>query len=419
MRDRTNSSIRLDYLGIESRNSTPVLAVETKRPRDMLPIDTRTGERPTHERAVAQLIAEGIKNPSRLGGEWADWVSKLGDYLHGIQAGSGIWPRRAVVTNGHWLVIFEDPAGTFADNGIPDPKRVTVIPDLRQLSLEANRIFDLLAYQNLIDDVGPLTPSQLPFRVQREGVKRIMFGTRVSCGSKSGWLKTEPTIYVQPMLFVNTSTSGWFRILENDAHFEHELPDRPEELKAHFAACENCAQQLLASLVRAYGFDADDLEQATLEEHFAADDCFGTLKPVTALAEAGRQNIRAFEVVTGKQTHFLLRRPRQEVCPYHEFAKANRKGYGATSNEVTPRNRVQERTFFCSGSQYHCAHRLVLEIKRSTLSSANRLQCGARSGSNGSAFCEVFSIDHHLCCQACVFFEVCRKTDVFRLPCID
>ena len=49
MRNRSNRSLRLDYLGLETRNEAPLLAIETKRPGDLLPMDSISGQRPTHD----------------------------------------------------------------------------------------------------------------------------------------------------------------------------------------------------------------------------------------------------------------------------------------------------------------------------------------------------------------------------------
>jgi len=96
-----------------------------------------------------------------------------------------------------------------------------------------------------------------------------------------------------------------------------------------------------------------------------------------------------FLLVTGDKSHFLLPQPSVPNCPYHDWQKCRRDGVPSNPGPLVVRS-VAPRSFFISGEPHHCAHRDVYNAKASPITAANRDRCGARSGLDGQAFCEIW-----------------------------
>jgi hypothetical protein len=121
-------------------------------------------------------------------------------------------------------------------------------------------------------------------------------------------------------------------------------------------------------------------------------------------------------VVTGDKTHYLSPEPSVSQCPHHSWGKSHAMGVACNPSPILNRS-ITPRSFFFSDEVHYCAHRDVTAAKSSQLATANRIRCGARSGENSQAFCEIWRFETHLCCRTCAFEEVCTKAEVFHLPC--
>jgi hypothetical protein len=408
IRERFGSSVKfMDYLGIERRTDRPLLIVETKRPGAKLPqID---GRPPEHGTATeyCYLVAKGLADPERLNGDWSKWIRQLGGYPREVNAQRGLWPSRVVLTNGDWMIIFEDPADAFGDSREKDPNRIVVLPRLQPVEHTAAQIFRSLAYRQLVADTGPLSPANLLFHMTATDVDRVCHGLRVTTGHKRGKFKIEPTIYVQPILFLRTKHGVWFRIQEHADEHEVEVPHKTSDLVVHLRAVDAGAKALLSRVNHHLGAQ---LVPIRVVDHYSDVNSFDEIKGLTRLEGT------EFEIMTGEWTHYLLEQPRVLECPFHHWDRSRQAGHPATEAAILKRS-VDPKSFFVSGEDHHCSHRAVRTVKSYPLGQAIAARCGPRSGSEGQAFCEVFPLDHHLCCQVCAFHDACRRSEVFRLPC--
>jgi hypothetical protein len=109
-------------LGFERETNRPLLLVETKRPRSLLPELADSADRPPQE----EVLARGLRG-TKLLAEWSDWLRTLMDYVVSIRDATGSVPLRVVVTNGEWLVIFLDPDDAFVQSRPPDANRIMVL----------------------------------------------------------------------------------------------------------------------------------------------------------------------------------------------------------------------------------------------------------------------------------------------------
>lgn len=331
----------------------------------------------------------------------------MNGYAQAVHERSGAWPKRVAITNGEWLVVFTNPQNAFAGGGGRDSRYVRVILSLLAVDQTASSVWQFLSYQLLLDEVECFTPASLIFSITGRDIDRVLHGLRVVTGTKAGERKIEPTIYVQPVLFMRTRSGGWIRVLEEGEEHEHEIPHDARLLIEHFRAVDRAAKVLLASVNHQL---RSAFQPSSVESHYADTSSFQSLKGFS------RREQGEVEVITGTHTHYLLEQPRVRECLFHEWGCSQQIGQHATESAILKRS-IEPKSFFYSGEQHHCSHRVTLRVKGEPLSRTNASRCGVRSGEEGEAFCEVYPIDHHLCCQACVLHGVCQRAEVFRLPC--
>ena len=147
-----------------------------------------------------------------------------------------------------------------------------------------------------------------------------------------------------------------------------------------------------------------------LEKYYQDEDLFQQLGGVK------KEQRDLFLLVTGSETHYLLLKPFIKYCPYHDWDQANRRGIATSSGPIAKRS-LQDRSYFVSREELHCAHREVYYAKSSRITDLNSDRCGLRSGDVANAFCEIWRFETHLCCRNCVFEKACIQSEVLRLPC--
>jgi hypothetical protein len=124
----------LDYFGYERTIDQPLLVVEAKRLNEPIPIEIG-GSTETLAETVAGWLREGATPPH----PWDEWLEALRGYLRDIFHRLKVFPRRAVIVNGDWLVIFEDPADAFGVDGRRTASLVHVFANADQIDEWAAR----------------------------------------------------------------------------------------------------------------------------------------------------------------------------------------------------------------------------------------------------------------------------------------
>lgn len=398
----------LDYLGTESGGGIPLMTVETKRPSSRLP-------RGQTSVAIAAAVCKGLAGAS-LGKEWNEWLGTLRDYVRSVRDQCGHAPRRVLLTNGRWLIIFTYPADSFLESGSISPANVKVYregndgqPD--EMEEKYEEIFGLLEHQRILGRIPPLTAGEVGFHLRPELIDRVMHGLRLKYIEDQRLYSVSPMIHVSPVMFLRSRLGTWLLV---ESRIEEPIPHSAEELSDHLNRIEQVATRLLADINRR-------LEAAftcsSLESHYADEESFETLKLLTGsrFSDSSRPSSESF-VVTGANTHFLLKDPTVTDCPHHNWANCRRDGVEMGTAPLQIRS-THPRAFFLSGEPHHCAHRDVAAAKASQITPENRELCGLRTGRNFEAFCEIWHFEEQLCCRICAFEEVCTKAQVFTLPC--
>ena len=407
----------LDYLGVERSTNNPLLIVEAKRPKSDLPvlatlpdISTKRSRQTTAKSAISvtddypSVISRGL-NGEPLRGDWPQWLADLRDYIRSADTNGGKSPKRVVITNGDWLVLFLDPAEAFLHSGTCDPRSILVFRSATEILQGSAILFSQLEHQTVLGTAPALHPVQLTFHIQPERIQTAMHGLRLSYHEAKAIYQREPMIYVAPVLFLRTDHGAWLRVESQAKHYA--LPYESGKLSEHLAEIRARATCLLVETCEILHREFTPI---SLRDHFYDTSSFDVQRAIVKSPEDH------YWVMTGDHTHFLMPEPTVPECPYHDYAKAHTAGVAANSGPILHRS-VEPRSFFYSPESHHCAHKNVALAKSEPVTSENRERCGSRSSQDGEAFCEIWSFENRLCCRTCVFEDVCTKTQVFHLPC--
>lgn len=392
-------SIRfLDYLGLERDTDLPLLIVETKRPSAPLPYTWKRAE------SYSEAVSRGLAGEPLKGG-WDAWLRDLMDYIRSVHARTQRVPRRVVITNGDWLILFLNPLDAFLEGGNRDPNWILVFEDYTDIERRFRQLFIHLEYQQVLGETPALTQGELTFHLGPEEVDRAMHGLRLLYIEQRGLhSQYSPVIKVTPVVFLHSRRGGWLRVEAPPQ--EHELPRESTKLPLHLDEVQQAGKDLLAKVNHGLGTMVQPLP---LARHYEDEETFDARRGVE---ERGADE---YLVVTGDKTHYLLQVPSVLDCPYHDWSACKRLGVCNPGPIMEPSTRP--RSFFRSGELHHCAHRDVNSAKAAPITSANQSRCGPRSGKEGDAFCEIWRFEQHLCCRTCAFEEVCTRTTVLWLPC--
>jgi hypothetical protein len=110
-----------DYLGLEPGSGYPTLLVEAK-PLDALPPHAVDSAPPSEPSDMASLIACAIdalkanRTPTQVTSQWSEWLKALRTYVVSLSDFAHTSFRRATITTGSWIVVFEDPVPTFTSS---------------------------------------------------------------------------------------------------------------------------------------------------------------------------------------------------------------------------------------------------------------------------------------------------------------
>ena len=413
----------LDYLGFERETAVPLLVVEAKRPSLALPAEGNwTGHFASHP--VGNLFAEFLQAldgsddeagrlESPLTEEWRKNLYSLRDYIRSIDPDS--LPQRVLITNGYWLVIFDDPKSAFVDpEATVSPRDILIYDNPIAILQFYDDIYQRISYGHLARDHGIVTPHQACPLISAADVSYAMFGLRVLyCRDQTLYTRI-PRIEIAPVVHL-CSRSGTFISIEaaEGNGFEFALRD-DEHVNAQRDEVARAAHTLKEQIERELGLTGP-IPLRDISSHYVDTGAFEKLPGLRRLNE-GTASAQEFVLVTGSCPHFLVDPTTHRECRFHNCGDAQREGVLYEIGPVLD-PAISPKSFFADGSCFHCSHQQTYRSKILELTAVSRDRTGPRSGRDGEAFCEIVEIDEALCCRSCVFYETCAKSEMFRLPC--
>ena len=410
----------LDYFGLSGNKDDPLLVVETKRPNSLLPRKKKaSGKRSIStvpEDSVASVLSAGLKGTS-LTEDWNEWLSTLRDYVTSVFDRSSHVPKRVVMTNGYWLIVFVDPADSFLSTGTCQTDRIVVFrmengawAEHDEIGSRYNEIFSLLEHQLVLNQSPALTVGEIAFHIKPHEVKKVMHGLRLLYIEEPDFFAPAPVIKVMPVVLLQSRYGAWLQV---ESRRPHAMPYKKEDLPEHLETIRKVAEDLLKEINVRLGAT---LRPSSIETHYKDEINFEILRGVERKRTASSHH-EEYLIITGQHSHYFHLDPTVPGCEHHNWGFSHRNGCASPQLVPIESRSTNPRSFFYSGEDHHCTHSDVSLAKSSQIKPHNRNLCGARSGRDFDPFCEIWGFERHLCCRSCIFEDICTAADVFKLPC--
>jgi hypothetical protein len=413
--DEEGENLYFDYLGL-NRQSAPVLMVEAKG------VDADGPRRPRQEppngHDMAALISEALRpleegeRHNAVVKQWADWLDTLRTYVRSLGAAKRATLKRVVITSGQWLIVFTDPVATLVTDTAPDAADIRCFVSFEDLEERHGELYRLLARPRLVNTL-PLTfaLSEALAVLDPVAVDLMFRGVLVTTQLSGAERSRYPTRTVYPAV-VLISGGHSFAVVDYEGE-PLEEPRKAERLSEFLTALQTRGDAFQARVLARLG--RAELTPAALTRYpisireAAESDGLDALPSSTAaLVEANtperpqlvrvagdRPSDASYLVITGESWFHKLLQPFGTDCVFHSFIEARKQGVGG----VQPSMGGRPNSFTGAAEPQHCEHVDIHGLRQN--------------------ICQVLPIETHLCCRACVFYEVCWPTEEVqaRLPC--
>ncbi|TYL89974.1 hypothetical protein FXB40_34155 [Bradyrhizobium rifense] len=407
-RAQGDTTLFLDYLGVNPTTRAPLIIVEAKAWAKPLVSPSFGGAAQqvltspsSHEALIAKAIehckAGGQPNQSPVILEWAQWLHKLHQYVTTLHRESGHVVQCLAITAGRWWVIFTDPYETFVARGNVTPANIRVI-DERDAVARSDEIFDHLARQALINDPPDyIQPSQLSTYASPADIARLFHALWIARKRDGAHFDAFPQINLYPAVVLERRDGQLISIIDNRRP-RIAVPHDYNDLTRHFQEVEASSVALLQTV-------NGELNTALSASSLSAFPGFSTLanSRVPAVASQTATFLKAspkpdeFLLVTGTNTHYCLPRPTVDPCAGHNWSDCLTLRENKLSAPVVSRS-FEPASFFTTLELHHCAH-LGMHDRRERQ-------------------CQIAPFEEFLCCRACVFQRTCwQAAEQARLPC--
>ena len=420
-----STTLFLDYLGFDARHDMPLLVFEAKRfstqpPKYLIKLGFSSKPEVSYSSSEEALNA-AFKNNDWLQGDWKEHVGQLIKYYNAILKEYKHPPTVMAIGNGQWLVIIKKPAlvfngkGTAACFSVFEPEVAELNAPVGEVYVKHFKdIYEELAFDRICKRADGVTPELMPTVIKTANNVEIMRGVRVGYSSVHK-LKSaiRPQLEIEPVAFVRVPTGQWILVEINAEGID--IPHAPKFLNEHLSEVKKRSDELLDRIRK-------NLQNAPshvpLLNHYSDLSGFTTRLGVTA--EGTRKHgIESYILVTGAESHFILDTPRVTNCPKHIWGNCDpvSDGRHPPQGALSAPSYLDTKAFFAEGRDHHCAAATTHGAKLVKYDKLKVSVFGQRSSEDGEPFCEIFDFEEMLCCQTCVFFEVCAKSKVFKLPC--
>jgi hypothetical protein len=409
-----------DYLGLEPKTRTPVMLFEAKG-FDIEPPRRAWEATPTaHE--MASVIADAVD--ALKGGDttipvisaWAEFLGDMRTYVRSLGEQGRTTLKRAVISSGQWIVVFTDPWAVFGEPGATNVELIRCYSGFDDILARKDELYDLLHRSRLVDTLAlTLEVSEALEMFDGKQFDDCFRGALVTTSVEAGARKQPfPARLVYPALVISTGGRR-FAIVDLKRHVIEPVYDEAERISEFLAKLEIAGSEMEGLLSKFFGKSLAPLpiEQFQGFENRSADTAKGasalapiagstalirkdeikTPKFVTHSGEAGAP--AEFIVVTGEARFYKFDHQRGSMCLFHSRREARK-----AKVETAEAHKAYVLTSFTDEDQdRHCAHGVLVKMRNDR--------------------CQVDAIDTHLCCQACLFTDLCwPNADARgRLPC--
>jgi len=399
LKDKTTT--RMDYLGKACDTNVPALLIEAKAWEKPF-LQPRKDGAFRVEDVLANAIDHwrecGEASKSPLAGEWPDYIVQVGNYVSRLYKLYGHRLPRAVICSGEWIVVFIDPVAAFVEG----PARSTSIKHFEKRNFESDAplLYELLSKDSLIEETpASVRPTEISNFLTSKTLDKCFHAVLVSYETAGTSLfGKKPRIAIHPALVLQDLDGMRLTVLEETDALYMEY-GRHEDgvdlfLDVHVASIGEAAAALLRRTSEQLGVELHP--SSTVEFRGFPRQPLQGAEVVTSLVKDLPSHKDNWIVVTGKDTHFVRARP-DLACGFHSWGTC-KAAHRAAGELAIMRSIITPKVLFADDKPHHCAHRDVLDRRRSR--------------------CQVPMIDERLCCRGCTFAPVCWPGTVNPpLPC--
>jgi len=278
-----------------------------------------------------------------------------------------------------------------------------------------NAIFNSLAFEVVTKEASGVPPELIPSGIRIATNVEIMRGVRVGYSSVPK-LKAaiRPQIEIEPIVFIRSPPDSWILV---ELPIEGiDMPHVTKFLAEHLTEVEKRSNQLVERICAKLLSVPTEI---SIQKHYGDAQSFATRPGVVAEGTL-KAGIEGYVLVTGTATHFILHLPRILNCPKHVWGNCDpvKDGRHPLVGGLSAPSYMGTKAFFVEGRDHHCAAAITHGMKSVKYDKLRTLDFGQRSSEDGEPFCEIFNFEEMLCCQTCVFFDVCAQSRLFKLPCM-
>jgi hypothetical protein len=414
-RTKGETTLRLDYLGVNNQTRIPVLIVEAKAwtaPFVSPSANNGIAECSEVSRPISLICAAlehckagGHPKDSPVTHEWANYLAKLHQYVATVRDESGHIVTRVAILSGQWLVIFNDPKAIFLEPGKVNALLIEIYRgDMHgsELVIQADRIYEQLA-RSSINNAFPATirPSLLPAFIRTADIKRVYRALWVCWQSAGASWKPRPNLEFDAAIVLERRDGALLTVIDSSLR-GRAMPHDYLEIGEHIIDVEEQSDLLMQRVNSELGtsLEASGVEvfPGFYKSHVAGNqdviipvdqERVDLIKIVAAPGE--------FLLVTGTAKHFILRIPTVDPCSCHDWVFCQTIDQAKGIRPIFARS-VEPKAFFVSREGHHCAHRIVHDRR--------------------TARCQIDGFEEFLCCRTCVLQSFCwRPQEIAGLPC--
>jgi hypothetical protein len=395
----------MDYLGLEQNTNTPLLIVEAKRPDTPLPSSQDPTSLVSHQLAqTLEKLCDSPQSSNPITVRWQKDLWQLSEYINITYKNTRVIPARAVITNGDWLIIFEDVKNAFIDrqpNVIPD--QIIVIEKRDEIEKSAKVIFRSLDYYSLVPNAHPIFPSELRAIVKPEDIIYALRALEVNYSETPTANDPVPNINITPVLMLRLISGGFIRV---NARESDRMPHKIDFMERHFVDIADIHDKLYKEVCDSLSCN---VQIQTSNFQYLDTEVYRELPGLQAY------NSWKYLLVTGDTTHFIIKNTNYDQCPFHSADIAAR--LNCLNQDVPHGPSVSIRTHLSVGTTSCCVHRHVHEVKRIQVNEINRERFSPRTEVEDGPFCRLWGFEKFLCCKCCAFQNVCSISIGNAMPC--
>jgi hypothetical protein len=409
-RVQDDTTLFLDYLGVNPNNRAPLLIVEAKAwakpfvtPSEGASAKLGAKNSPSSWEALIAAAVEHCKaggepHASPVILEWVGWIHKLHQYVRAVHEQSGHKVKRVAITAGRWAIVFADPFATFVENSAVSTTTIHAFLD-HEVVERSDEIYDYLAQDILVDDPPEfLQPTQLSAYIAGVDAIALFRALWIARRRDGAYFDSFPQINLYPAVIVQRRDGKLIPVVD-PRRGRIPMSHRYEDISQHVAIIAQASDFLLRAvndeLGTAFGASAlTSFQGFPVATMLNASAVVAAASPIFIKASATAND---FLLATGTSSHYLLPQPTLPLCSGHSWTDCHTLREHEPAAPIVVRS-FEPASFFTTTEPHHCAHRQVHHRR--------------------DPRCHILAFEEFLCCRACTFQQNCwTPAELGRLPC--